>query len=359
MTDEPSIIAMDEAGNTGENLLDRDQPVFALAAVHMPEERAQELVDAALSRTQMSELKFSRLRTSNPGRRNILTLLQDAGFTRESAATAAAHKPWMLAAKLVDELVEPAMTEAGIQQAWYGTRAALGMAQVLYTRGPAALGKYYDDLVRAFVPLVRGYTPDTATAFLTALRRCRIVCRDELVKGVLDRMGDTEEALAEEFAEREDALDPAIPLLFYEACHWSEQLGRTFELVHDDSRTIERWKDRFVMVERAQNPEAPMRPVRHDLGGIEVLLPTGLQRITFGQSERDARLQLADVLAGATGHLVAVLSGDRRADQFARDLHRLGLVDRMVRWIGPDFDPAAVNAIRVSDRSRDAASTAS
>jgi len=60
MTDEPSIITMDEAGNTGENLLDRDQPVFALAAVHMSAERAQALVDAALSRTQSTTGSFKK-----------------------------------------------------------------------------------------------------------------------------------------------------------------------------------------------------------------------------------------------------------------------------------------------------------
>jgi hypothetical protein len=158
-------------------------------------------------------------------------------------------------------------------------------------------------------------------------------------------MVDTEEGLAEEFAEREDGLDPAIPLLFDEECHWSEKLGRPFEFIHDNSHTIERWKDRFIMAERAANPDAPLQPVRRDIGGIEVLLPTGLQGITFGQSDGDARLQLADVLAGATAHLAGALSGARRPDQLARDLYRLGLVDLMVRWIiGPDFNPADVIA---------------
>ena len=109
MTDESLVVVMDEAGNTGENLLDATQPKFALAAPHVPEGRVQAVVDDALSRTQMPERKFSSLRGSSRGRRNLLTLLSDAELTADAAATAAAHKPWMLAAELVDELVEPTM----------------------------------------------------------------------------------------------------------------------------------------------------------------------------------------------------------------------------------------------------------
>ena len=193
---------------------------------------------------------------------------------------------------------------------------------------------------------MRDYTPEAARAFLSTLQRCRIVCRDDRVRTVLDEMVDTEEGLAEEFAGREDALDPSIPLLFYEGGHWSEQLNVPFEFIHDDSKTIERWKDRFIMVERVADPDAPVQPPRRMFAGIEALLPTGLQRITFGQSDRDGRLQLADVLAGATVHVTGALSGVRGPDPFARDLDRLGLAELMVRWVGPDFRPADVAALR-------------
>jgi hypothetical protein len=346
MTETPTAVMMDEAGNTGENLLDPDQPIFALAAVHVSKDRAQAVVDAGLGRTQLAELKFAALRRSSRGRRNVVALLEEAALMPEIASTGAAHKPWMLAGKLIDELVEPTMLARGVQLAWYGSGAALGMVQVLYSRGFAALGEQYDEMARAFVPLVRDYTPEAAQEFLTALGRSRIVCRDPMVSEILDLMVDTEAGLVEEFAGREDALDPSIPLLFDQGCHWSERLGTPFEFIHDDSNTIERWKDRFVMAERAADPTAPLQPVRRDFGGIEVMLPTGLQRVTFEQSDRDARLQLADVLAGATAHLVGALSGARRPDQFARDLYRLGLTNLLVRWIGPDFEPVDVAAVR-------------
>src|SRR5687767_15017916 len=99
-------VAMDEAGNTGENLLDETQPVFALAGVHIATDHAQAAVAAALARAGGVELKFSRLRRSAAGPRNILQLLSDADLHPANCAIVVAHKPWMLASKLIDELVE-------------------------------------------------------------------------------------------------------------------------------------------------------------------------------------------------------------------------------------------------------------
>jgi hypothetical protein len=106
--------------------------VFALAAVHLPRADAQQAVAAALGRTQMPELKFAALARSNSGRRNILALLADAALTPENAAVGAAHKPWLLAAKLVDELIEPTMLARGLQVPWYASGDHLTMVGILY-----------------------------------------------------------------------------------------------------------------------------------------------------------------------------------------------------------------------------------
>ena len=167
--DRPAVV-MDEAGNSGENLLDESQPVYSLSAIRVDEEVAAAAVAAALSRTQMPELKFNRLQRSNPGRKNILTLLGDVHLDPSVAAVVVAHKPWMLAAKLVDELVEPKMLRRGEQMACYASGNAKADASTLYRGAPRALGTLYMDLAAKFVSLVRDYSPPAAMDFLAELR---------------------------------------------------------------------------------------------------------------------------------------------------------------------------------------------
>lgn len=346
---EQSTVFMDEAGNSGENLLDAQQPVYSLAAIQVDETTAAAAVAAALSRTQMSELKFNKLKKSNPGRDNILSLLKDVALEPSLAAVAVAHKPWMLAAKLVDELVEPRMLKRGVQVEWYASGRARADVDTLYQLAPRALGEVYADLAAAFVPLVRDCSQDGVRVFIAALRRSRIACRDDEVARILGDMIDTEPELEAEFAGRRDALDPALPTLFWQGAHWSERFGKPFEVLHDDSNTVRGWVDHFATIRSnyvdalAAGEEAPMRPVV--IGEVTLRFPTQLEQITFGESHGDSRLQVADMVAGAAEHLYAVAAGARPFDAFARDLRRAGVWDLIQHSVGPEFDPAVLRQL--------------
>ncbi len=344
------IIAMDEAGNTGENLLDSQQPVYALAAVCIPQADAAKAVSAALSRTQMAELKFSRLASSGRGRRNLLQLIDDLALTPETAAVAVAHKPRMMALKLVDELVEPRMLQKGLQATWYESGAASRMAHDFAERAPRALGETYAELTSAFVDLVRDYSGDAAEALQIALGRARLRSSDELVSDILAVMIDGDDELREEFELREDALDPALPLLFWHGGHWSQQLQSAFDVLHDDSNTVARWADLFELIRRQVEEErrngAPEKPRSVAFGEITVDLPDEMASITFGQSDRDELLQVADVLAGAAAHLYAAATHARPVDGFARDLHRSGIDQLIEHEVGPGIDPRVLPARR-------------
>jgi hypothetical protein len=291
---------MDETGNTGENLLDAAQPIYALAAVRVSH-HARPAITAALARTQMSELKFQRLQSSSAGRRNILTLLDDLGLRREDAAIMMLHKPWMLAAKLVDELIQPRMLAKGLQMAWYASGSAKGMADALYALAPSALGDVYLDLQAAFVTLLRDYSEDNAAALLAALRRAKIVCANEKMYDLLSVMIDTPAEIRDEFETRRDALDPGLSALHCQAGHWSNRLAEPFEIVHDNSNTVRGWAKDFEVIQH-QRTDEPARPETLVVGEIEMPRPTMLDGISFATSEHDERVQLADVLGGAAAH---------------------------------------------------------
>lgn len=64
-------VAFDESGNSGQNLLDRVQPVYALASVARPESEVAAAVATLLEGTDFDELKFSEMRRSESGQNLI------------------------------------------------------------------------------------------------------------------------------------------------------------------------------------------------------------------------------------------------------------------------------------------------
>lgn len=333
---------MDEAGNTGENLLDAAQQIYALAAVRV-DGQARRAITAALDRTQMTELKFQRLRGSTAGRRNILQLLEDVEPRPETAAAMVVHKPWMLAAKLVDELIEPRMLARGVQMAWYATGAAKRMADALFALAPRALGDLYPELQAAFVGLLRNYSEEGAVRFLATLRHARIACRDEQLHELLSVMIDTPAELHEEFAAREDALDPALTALYCQLGRWSTLLADSFAVVHDDSNTVRRWADELAAMARShQRDGKKARPVTLVVGEIEMDLPTMLESISFVTSEDDTGVQLADVLAGSAAYVFGAATGARPHDHFTQDLVEAGIGELIFNPVGPEPDGAPI-----------------
>src|SRR5438552_18233761 len=73
-----NVVFCDEAGITGNNLLDAQQPHFVFASVNLDLEAAREIVAKILRdyRLQGAELKGSQLIRGSAGRKAILSLFE-------------------------------------------------------------------------------------------------------------------------------------------------------------------------------------------------------------------------------------------------------------------------------------------
>lgn len=106
----PTTIYCDEAGFTGNNLLDLRQPYFAYAAVAIEPEEAAAIVAQAIRdhRIDGGELKGQRLLGSNRGRKAIAFVHRECG---ERAMLSLWHKRYTLASKFFEHIFEPVLAE--------------------------------------------------------------------------------------------------------------------------------------------------------------------------------------------------------------------------------------------------------
>jgi hypothetical protein len=103
-------IYCDEAGFTGNNLLDDQQPFFSYATVALDADAAKGIVEKAMRdfRLAGSELKAHRLLGSNRGRQALAFVISAcAGQVR----VAVYHKHYTLASKFFEHIFEPALAE--------------------------------------------------------------------------------------------------------------------------------------------------------------------------------------------------------------------------------------------------------
>jgi hypothetical protein len=299
-------VACDESGSEGETLIASQHPVFVHASVSLPEEDATELRDRmrVATRTQASELKSKTM--LRPGNREILleALIQLAG----AANIALVDKSYFLTSKIIETLVAPHAEQWGHDIAGAGLGRTL--ADHLDRRAAHAVGtarwnavlSSYNALVRSYRR--RGSQPPNVAPFFAALADALTNCHEEDTREVLTMVWESR-MFALEYAGRSETelreLDPLMPTMSAVARNWAMRTrGAPFEFLADTysglTPTVRGW-----IVESSRRPLV--------VAGNK--LPTAdLRGITVADSRTDARIQLADILAGV-GREVARMAMDR------------------------------------------------
>ena len=110
MTTSPQTIYFDEAGFTGNNLLDSQQPTFVCAAIAIDENRSSELISEARARFRLQsiELKGANLRKHQNGRKAISWILDE---TQDQSRIIVADKQFAVAGKLFEYVFEPLLSD--------------------------------------------------------------------------------------------------------------------------------------------------------------------------------------------------------------------------------------------------------
>ena len=161
------LVAFDESGNTGADLLNQQQRVFVLASSNLTIQESEDLLSLVQTH-QAPEAKFSKLRKSNAGKCRVIQFLQRAGTLKDRIKTSFFHKEYMVVTKIVDLIIETMAYRDGIDL--YKDGANIATANMHFYCMPTFCGK---ERVRAmyesFVDMVREQTESSIDNFFFAM----------------------------------------------------------------------------------------------------------------------------------------------------------------------------------------------
>lgn len=327
---------MDEAGQTGANLLDPSQPVFTLASVDLGDMEAADLVGGA-----GVELHFVNARRRPTGRARIVELLNALPSGRVKAL--AIHKPFMVTCKMIDLLVEPLVHEAGLDGYADGSLPALANLWHFTCEAliePSAL----PDMQRLFVVAVRDCSPATLDAFYLRVGEA-IACSTEELPAMREMWQDSRihfAALAEKQAL--PVLDPGVPAAQGLIYQWARTYPDGFQVRHDERNELKDWIEHFTHYFDAGRKPAEFK----FLDGATIRLPIPVTAFGTASSEEHPAIQIADVVASAATYLLrSRLAGDTD-DPFAEELAATPLLSFVCAegsvWPNRDFLASPVRA---------------
>lgn len=289
-------IYFDESGQTGTNLLDRDQPFFAIGSTDLAENEASGMLARHFAGRQGKELKANRLIGQSTGRRQFLGFLDELGDQAERVCGARIHKRFTVLAKMVDHLVEPVLRDRGFD--FYAGDYAAKFANTTYFAFDKLLAKAQADSLMGLFHAFAREPNKAALAKLhrelrsvrkTASRNCRTPL-DLMIEGTAD---------FEPFANPDtfsDTNDVHVTAVVRCMDHWQSRHDGPFDVVHDESvhffRRSHQWK-------RITDPA--LEPEIIYVGDRSMKLPIGVTSTKAARSHESASLQVCDLVAGIVG----------------------------------------------------------
>ncbi len=316
-----TTIYCDEAGNTGANLLDPEQPIFVLASNDFSKEEALSLLEH-VSMQAGSEPKFSTLKKRPEGVAKLIRFLSDPRVNRDRVFTDASHKRFMIIAKMVDLVAETLINHRGGDL--YKRGRNIAMSNMLYFCMPVYCGEDRTNaLLSSFVDLIRNGPATSKAPFYEAGQRLMEATKNNRFKAELRWL--TDQSLFDEWYVDFDhlALDPAIPSLFTHIAEWGNRKADRFHVLHDRSKPI------HATLETFESMLAQVGEVSAEIGYDRRKIRFPLRALSLSQAEstEHPQIQIADLCAGAISHYYKCLMSNTM-DELAHAVEAL----RCLEW---------------------------
>lgn len=291
----------DEAGNTGSNYVDENQPIHVLAGWLVPDSAMSSFTAAggpiAERQQGQDEIKGARLITSGPGRRRIGAFFDAVNASGAHPVCVIVEKKYCACLKIIDTLLDPAHNE---RAAWLPVGADVMRRQL----ADWMLDVLPDSAIRTFAA---AYRDPSTEAFAAAIGAIASACRFSGKPGVGVAIEGNLGAL-EELVRRETAAVLGVPqhvaksinvFTFGAFIQRASALVASLHidppsLIHDESQEFRQALEELVSFYRAASgvPDMRLQSGRSYFPGIEHIVGFEMR-----VSDAELGLQAADVLA--------------------------------------------------------------
>jgi hypothetical protein len=288
------MIYFDESGNSGDNLLDKQQPVFSLLSHNYNEFEAKAILGPLLN-GKSEEVHFKNIHDKPTYNNAIIACINHDLIVPERIYVTGVLKDYLIIIQIVEYLIEPVLYRGGINLLQEGQN--IGMANIIYLMGNNGWDRVlFRTMCDNFIKW--GRKKITSTEFYQSVRALFHSIKDDLVPelvGFIMASEGIQDSVSEIFEKY--AFDPTISVFVSHCCYWGEKLNVKFDIGLDTSKPIDYWRG---MIEFLCNlPEAKV-----GYGSRQHDYPLKIGNITTFDSKDNLQVQLSDLLVSAYNYVL-------------------------------------------------------
>lgn len=332
------MIYFDEAGNTGDHLLDPNQPAFTLLSHDFSLTETLDILNPLLNNVKAKELHFSKLRKRRSYHKFFESIFNHDLIVNDRIYYYTADKFFITTIHLIDRLLESLMYKNGYDL--YQNGENITSANMLHFLGTQVCDpNEYRKACLLFLKWVKEKTGVTANKFYDQLQKAAETCPHEM-RDLFNMILCTRQYYNEitaGFSEKY-TLDPTLSMFKDSCVHWSKVHQEIDQIYVDTSKPLDFFEE---MLEFMKNVD-------------DVIVGYGKNqyssKIKFGKiipvsSEEHLPIQLADILvSGVNHHIKCIIQGEN--DELSEMISKSKLFNinsRNAMWPTTNVTPESIN----------------
>lgn len=328
------MIYFDEAGNSGDNLLDKNQPVYVLLSHDFTDDEVAGILAPVLKLSKAEELHFKRLKKYEKSRKAIIEVISHPLIRKERVFHYVAHKEFMIVIQMVDKLVEEVFYRNGIDI--YKGGLNISTANILYIMGKNVWDKnLFATMCDKFVVWMRSGEKDDGIKFYASVHRLQDTLKHEKDRALFSIIYESIQYANEIISGLTKYTLDATLSCFNAHCHfWAERYKKPFDITLDDSKQIEYWTDMIKFLTDSL-PEGEV-----GFGSRKHKYPLLINSLAMRRSHTSLSLQLADILCSSLNYCYGFIS-QNKSDDFGLAIDNILVprLSRTVMWPGKEMTP--------------------
>lgn len=335
-------IYMDESGNTGSDLLNKQQPVFTTASCDFTDEEARYLL-SKLPFSNADEVHFKRLRKTVSGQKAIVELLSDELINLERVKVHLIHKEFMVLTKIIDILVEHYLDK--LHYDLYKNGHNIALSNMLWYCLPLFCdASQVKAMYAAFVDMMRSKEEAAISRFYDEVLMLKETNSNERFNEHLDLILATRHTAHNAIARLDKfAIDPCVPALFIHCVQWGDVYPEGFAVKHDNSNALEQQQHMVT-----QFMDWTKQEIVAGYDRRKFTLPLKSKELEFVCSKEVKQVQVMDVLASGLAYWASkIISGDT-SDPLFNKLEEVGfdgLIGHNKIWPEPSVKPQELGTV--------------
>ena len=306
-------VYFDEAGNTGSNITNKEQPYFVLSAVSYTEDELQQIQkDVAFDK----ELHFQDIKSQWQGRNAIKRLLEHPLFDEDHITYQVVDKCFAVYAFMVDMLIEPFM-KYRLNENLYKGRSNVKLANCLHTFAENAsetdstVGAYVSDLKKGFERMMRTQTQESIDDFYETVNILYTMTNggfQDILSWILPSQGMLEMIMTED---KKYCLDISLSSLLVLTDHWHQRYNSKIDVITDNSKQLYAKRDlinQLILIKGYQSIGYDTR---------KSTFPPQINSLAFVDSATTYGVQIADIVASVVNF---AFTGTKGLGEFQQEM---------------------------------------